>query len=86
MKLSEVIDDMKKVQREEQTARAKEYFRTAILPGLKAFAESSESGLYVEEYDERMSVQAVFKNEMGRCGLYEPYPLLFSFFIVCLLT
>ena len=65
LKLSEIIDDMQKVQFEEQTAKAKEYFKTAILSGLKAFAEISESSLYVEEYDERMSVQAVFKNEMG---------------------
>lgn len=64
LKLSESVEGIQQTQ-EDRLAKAKEYFDRAILPGLCDFAEMTNSVLYVEEYDERMSVQAVFKNPLG---------------------
>lgn len=65
VKLSWTADELRQKQEKLRLAKAKEYFQAAILPGLKDFAEMSGSVLYMEEYDERMSVQAIFKNELG---------------------
>lgn len=50
---------------EEHLSKAKKYFQAAVLPGLKDFAEMSGSILYINEHDETMSMQAVFKNVSG---------------------
>ena len=65
VKLSWTADELRQKQEKVRFTKAKEYFQAAVLPGLKDFAEMSGSVLYIEEYDERMSVQAIFKNELG---------------------
>ena len=51
--------------KEERFTKAKEYFESAVLPGLCDFAEMTGSVLYVEERDEKMAMQAIFKNPLG---------------------
>lgn len=65
VKLSEKAEELQQRQDEERLSKAKEYFQAAILPGLKDFAEMSSSILYIEEHDEKLTMQAIFKNELG---------------------
>lgn len=51
--------------REERFTKTKEYFESAILPGLCDFAEMTSSVLRVEECDKKMSTQVIFKNPLG---------------------
>ena len=65
VELSEKAEELQQRQDEERLSKAKEYFQAAILPGLKDFAEMSSSILYIEEHDEKLTMQAIFKNELG---------------------
>lgn len=65
IKLSKVAENIYQTQKQDQIKKAKEYFDVAILPLLKDFAEMSGSLLYIEERDEKGSIQAIFKNSAG---------------------
>ncbi len=65
LKLSEAAEELQHEQEEERITKAKEYFNNVILPSLKDFAEMTSSILDIEERDENMSIQAIFRNEMG---------------------
>ena len=67
-KVLEAVEGFRQT-KEEQFTKAKEYFESAILPGLCDFAEMTGSVLYVEEHDEKMAMQAIFKNPLGHLSM-----------------
>ncbi|MCI8661376.1 MAG: hypothetical protein HFG54_14230 [Lachnospiraceae bacterium] len=65
LELSGVVEKIEQTKESKRITKAKEYFDKAIAPGLIEFAKLSGSVLTIEDHDKKMSMQAIFKNELG---------------------
>lgn len=65
VKLAETAEELVKDDTEGRIQKAENYFNTAVLPGLKDFAEATGSRLRVDGKDSAMGIQVAIENEMG---------------------
>ncbi len=65
LKLAETVDEIRAVASEKQLENSKQYFKLAILPVLKDFAEMTCSRLTIDLQDGKQSIVATLQNPDG---------------------
>ncbi len=65
LKLAETVDEIKTIAGEKQLENSKQYFKLAILPALKDYAEMTCSKLIVDLQDRKQSIVATLQNPDG---------------------